>query len=138
MTQINIKYVNPAKPDKKYGSIKSVEGETYWVPASMVSQFQPQTTVDVPTQSAKWGANVVQVVAGHAQASAPSTAAWSKPQAPAVSAAASGNMDRKDALIFVTGVVGRAMGSGQYKVSEISDLTHEATKAWFSLKDQLS
>ena len=146
MTQINIKWVNPAKPDKKFGSIKSVEGETYWVPAHMVSQFQPNTTVDVPTQSAKWGTSIVQVVSGHAQASAPSAAAWSKPQVPEparsvpanYSTPASGNMDRKDALIFITGLVGRAMGSGQFKPSDIETLTHEATKAWFSLKDQLS
>lgn len=56
---------------------------------------------------------------------------------PAPSTPATGNMDRKDALIFVTGVVGRAMGSGQFKSGDVSDLTHEALKSWFMLKDQL-
>ena len=138
MAQINVKWVNAAKEGKKFGSLVDVDGTKYMCPASMVSQFRPGTTVDVPTQQAKWGVDIVNVIAGHAQASAPSTAAWSKPQVPAVAPPATGNMDRKDALIFVTGVVGRAMGSGQFKPSDIETLTHEATKAWFSLKEQLS
>ena len=138
MAQINIKWVNAAKEGKKFGSLVDVDGTKYMCPAGIVSQFRPGTTVDVPTQQAKWGVDIVNVIAGHAQASAPSTAAWSKPQAPAVAAAATGSMDRKDALIFITGLVGRAMGSGKFNVTDIQDLTHEATKAWFSLKDQLS
>ena len=101
MAQINIKWVNAAKEGKKFGSLVDVDGTKYMCPAGIVSQFRPGTTVDVPTQQAKWGVDIVNVIAGHAQASAPSTAAWSKPQAPAVAAAATGSMDRKDALIFV-------------------------------------
>ena len=143
MTTISIKYVNPAKakPDgttAKYGSLVDVDGTRYMCPASMVSRFRAGTTVEVPTQSAKWGTDIVTVIMGEAQATAPSQAAWSKPQVPAVATPATGNMDRKDALIFITGLVGRAMGSGQFKPSDIETLTHEATKAWFSLKDQLS
>lgn len=151
MTTISIKYVNAAKakPDgttAKYGSLVDVDGTRYMCPASMVGRFRAGTTVEVPTQSAKWGTDIVTVIMGEAQATAPSQAAWSKPQVPEparsvpanYSTPASGNMDRKDALIFVTGVVGRAMGSGQFKPSDIETLTHEATKAWFSLKDQLS
>lgn len=147
MAQITIKWVNPAKPDKKFGSIVDVDGTKYMCPAALVSQFKPGTTVDVPTQSAKWGADVVEVIQGHAQATATSTSAWSKPQAPAVSPPASppaafstpatGAMDRKDALIFVTGTVGRAMGSGKFAAGDLMDLTHESLKAWFMLKDQL-
>lgn len=144
MTSINIKYVNPAKEGKKYGSIKSVEGETYWVPGGMVSSFQPGTTVDVPTKVEKWGANVVNVVAGHADATAKSQTSWSKPDpvrpqapAPAAPVGVPTPINSKDALIFVTGVVGRAMGSGQFKSGDISDLTHEALKGWFLLKEQL-
>jgi hypothetical protein len=145
MAQINIKWVNPAKEGKKFGSLVDVSGAKYMCPAALVSQFQPGTTVDVPVQSAKWGADVVEVIQGHAQATATSTSAWSKPQAPEparsvpanYSTPASGNMDRKDALIFVTGTVGRAMGSGKFAAGDLMDLTHESLKAWFMLKDQL-
>ena len=145
MTVVNIKYVNPAKPGKKFGSLKSVEGETYWVPAGMVSDFTAGTTVDIPTESQKWGANIVNVVSGAARAST-EQAPWQKPAAPvpprpaappSAPAATPPPVGSKDALIFVTGVVGRAMGSGQYKAGDIQDLTHEALKAWFMLKDQI-
>lgn len=148
MAQISIKYVNAAKPDKKYGSLVDVSGAKYMCPASLVGQFKSGTTVEVPTQSAKWGTDVVEVIMGGPQATAaPSTSAWSKPQPPAVSpppsppaafsAPATGAMDRKDALIFVTGTVGRAMGSGQFKAGDLMALTNESLKAWFMLKDQL-
>lgn len=143
MTVINIKYVNPAKEGKKFGSLKSVEGETYWVPAGMVSGFTAGTTVDVPTEVQKWGANMVNVVSGAARASTEQNP-WNKAQPPKPQASAPApaatpsRIDQKDALIFVTGVVGRAMGSGQFKSGDISDLTHEALKAWFMLKDQIA
>lgn len=141
--QITIKYVNPPREGKKFGSIKTPDGQTYWVPGALINEFQPNTTVDVPVQDAKWGANLVKVVAGSPSGdAAPAPQAqgnWNQPKAsvPAPSIPATGNMDRKDALIFVTGVVGRAMGSGQYKSGDVSDLTHEALKAWFMLKDQI-
>jgi hypothetical protein len=150
LTVISIKYVNPAREGKKFGSIKSVEGETYWVPAGMVSQFQPGTTVDVPTETQKWGANIQNVISGAAnatpkrdesgwgRAAPPKFAAPPTQQAPAAPAATNTPVNNKDALIFVTGVVGRAMGSGQYKSGDISDLTHEALKAWFILKDNIA
>lgn len=148
MTTISIKYVNPAKEGKKFGSIKSVEGDTYWVPAGMVSGFQPGTTVDVPTKTEKWGANIVNIVAGHAGGTPQDLPGWAKPivprtpspaPAPAPAPAAIPTpIGSKDALIFVTGIVGRAMGSGQFKSGDIQDLTHEALKAWFMLKDQIA
>jgi len=137
MAQINIKYVNPAKPDKKFGSLVDVDGTKYMCPANMVSQFRAGTTVDVPVQQSKWGVDLVNVIAGHAQATAPSTAAWSKPQPPVVSVAATGSMDRKDALIFITGLVGRAMGSGKFLASDMETLTNEAIKSWLFLKEQI-
>lgn len=146
MTVINIKYVNPAKDGKKFGSIAGTDGTRYMVPAGMVSAFQPNTTVDVPTKVEQWGATSVTIVAGHASAapvnSAPPQQSYSPPppstaapQAHSYASHAAG-VD-KDAFIFVTGLVGRAMGSGTFKSGDMSDLTHEALKAWFLLKDQL-
>lgn len=62
--QITIKYVNPPREGKKFGSIKTPDGQTFWVPGTLINEFSPGTTVDVPIQDAKWGANLVKVVAG--------------------------------------------------------------------------
>ena len=69
MTVINIKYVNPAKDEKKYGSIVGTDQTRYMVPAGMVHQFQTGSTVDVPTKTEKWGESIVTIVAGHANGS---------------------------------------------------------------------
>ena len=58
MTVINIKYVNPAKDEKKYGSIVGTDQTRYMVPAGMVHQFQTGSTVDVPTKTEKWGESI--------------------------------------------------------------------------------
>ena len=144
MTVINIKYVNPAKDGKKFGSIAGTDGTRYMVPAGMVGQFQPNTTVDVPTKVEQWGATSVTIVAGHASAapvSAPQQS-YSPPPPPTAAPQAHSYAPHaaavdKDAFIFVTGLVGRAMGSGKFASGDMTDLTHEALKAWFLLKDQL-
>ena len=146
MTVINIKYVNPAKDEKKYGSIVGTDQTRYMVPAGMVHQFQTGSTVDVPTKTEKWGESIVTIVAGHANGS-PSPPPPAPRPAPAPSLGSGlapvnavppiGTAMDKDALIFVTGLVGRSMGSGKFASGDMSDLTHEALKAWFMLKDQL-
>ena len=64
MTALSIKYVNPAKDGKKYGTIKTTDGASYALPAGMADAFQPGTTVEVPTEQQKWGDNVVHVIKG--------------------------------------------------------------------------
>jgi hypothetical protein len=129
MTTLNIQYVNEAKPDKKYGTIKTRDGESYALPAGMAGVFQPNTTVEVPTQDQKWGDKVVHVIMGRPANSnaAPAAAAPAPPIAPAASARMA---DPKDTLIFVTGVVGRAMGSGSFGVTDIDLLTKAALAAY--------
>ena len=151
MTVINIKYVNPAKDEKKYGSIVGTDQTRYMVPAGMVHQFQTGSTVDVPTKTERWGESIVTIVAGHANGSpsppppAPRPAPYAPAPAPSLGSGLApvnavppiGTAMDKDALIFVTGLVGRSMGSGKFASGDMSDLTHEALKAWFMLKDQL-
>ncbi len=68
MTQLNIKYVNPAKEGKRYGTIKTQEGQTYMLPVGMTDAFQPGTTVEVPVKQETWGkdaeAKVVHIING--------------------------------------------------------------------------
>lgn len=133
MTTLNIQYVNEAKPDKKYGTIKTREGESYALPAGMSGVFQPNTTVEVPTQDQKWGDKVVHVIMGRpANGNAPPP----QPTPPPVTqtnghATGTARMsDPKDTLIFVTGIVGRAMGSGQFGITDIDLLTKAALAAY--------
>lgn len=133
MTVLSIQYVNEAKPDKKYGTIKTREGESYALPAGMSGVFQPNTTVDVPTQDQKWGDKVVHVIMGR-PSNTPQPAPPSPPPAPQAPApngmARQSNIDAKDFTIFVTGVVGRAMGSGSFGVTDIDLLTKAAIAAY--------
>ena len=55
------------------------------------------------------------------------------PQQPSSPMPVSNGMNKNDTQrmdIFVTGVVGRSMGSGHFSVSDISDLTKNAVKAF--------
>ena len=140
----NVKYVNAAKDGKKFGSVVDNAGTRFMVPTAMVSQFEAGKTYDVPTKQEKWGESLVTVVAGFAS---PAAAGSSQPQpyvpppraqiATYTPGPAPSNSDHKDALIFVTGLVGRAMGSGKFVASDMTDLTSEAVKAWLFLKEQM-
>lgn len=127
MTQIAIRYVNPAKPGKKYGSVKDSAGNTFWVPKDMVAAFQANTTVDVPTNEQTWGDNVVQVV----------TARPTAAQQAAASEQAATHDAHKDAQIFICAVVGRAMGSGKFETQDVPLLAKAALAAWNEIKGQL-
>lgn len=133
MTVLNIQYVNEAKPDKKYGTIKTRDGESYALPAGMSGVFQPNTTVEVPTQDQKWGDKVVHVIMGRpANANTPPAvpAQQPSPQPAPTGHGTARQTDPKDMLIFVTGVVGRAMGSGNFGVTDIDLLTKAALSAY--------
>lgn len=58
MTQITAKYVNPAKEGKRYGTIKTPEGQTYMLPVGMTDAFTQGQTYDVPVKQETWGAGV--------------------------------------------------------------------------------
>lgn len=139
MTTIIAKYVNPPKPDKKYGSIKTPEGVSYMLPAGMVDAFVQGATYDVPVKQETWGkgddAKVVNIIAGRPgsagsgvvnQQPAPQAAASAAP--PPMRSARMG--DTNDMSIFVTGIVGRAMGSGKFGATDIDALTKCAIAAY--------
>jgi len=137
MTIIVAKYVNPAKPDKKFGSIVDPNGAKFMLPVGMQDAFQAGQTYDVPTSRKNWGQDVVTVIEGRPGSAGSTAPATPPPPAPAASAPPAGhnsarmsNVDPKDVFIFVTGVVGRAMGSGKYDVSDIDLLTKAAIEAY--------
>lgn len=134
---IKIKYVNqPKKVDGKYGNIKSDDGSTYFIPVSALGKYRAGMEFMAPVAPAKWGQDVVQIIPAHfdpgGSPAAPQTAAPAAPQqsAPPTGHNSARMSDPKDMLIFVTGIVGRAMGSGQFGVTDISLLTQAALAAY--------
>lgn len=133
MTVIAIKYADDAKPNKKYGSIKSADGTKYLVPAGLNGVFKAGTTVDIPLTSEPW--TETPIVAGRPGAAGSTHPATPAPTPPAAEPQTHGtaqqsNLDAKDFAIFVTGIVGRAMGSGNFGVTDIDLLTKAAIAAY--------
>ena len=68
MTLITPRYVNPAKPTKKYGTLKTADGSQYMLPAGMENAFESGVSVDVPLRTETWGkgddAREVQIING--------------------------------------------------------------------------
>ena len=147
--QMTVQYVNdPRNPTGKYGSIKSTAGETIWVPVTMLPLFRGREgqAVDIPTKPATWGqgadAKQVTVATGGPGASK-SSGGWQgaqrapaaqqpAPQQQAPAPAYRPPATDKDTArqIYITGVVGRAMGSGKFTASEILVLTQAAAEAF--------
>jgi hypothetical protein len=143
--QMTLAYVNdPRNPAGKYGNVKSTAGETVMVPIAMLPLFRGREgqAVDVPTKIATWGqgtdAKQVTIATGGPgtsnvvgwqgtqRAPAPQQQAPQQP-APAYRPPAA---DKDARQIYITGVVGRAMGSGKFTASEILVLTKEAGDAY--------
>jgi len=144
--QMTLQYCNdPKNPGAKYGNIKSTAGETVMVPIAMLPLFRGRegTAIDVPTKVATWGqgSDAKQVTIATA---GPGGGGWQgaqparAPQQPAPVAAPAYRppaADKDGRAIFVTGVVGRAMGSGKFTASEILVLTQAAGEAYDRILD---
>lgn len=140
MTTISAQKVWPAREGKKFGKVIDVSGAEYMLPVGIQNLFVAGQTYEVATKPAKWGDNVVTVIDGRPQGAPPPTMQYAPqpslppavPQQPAPPAGhnSARMSDPKDMLIFVTGIVGRAMGSGQFGVTDISLLTQAALAAY--------
>lgn len=116
---VKIQYVNQPKEGKSWGSIKTVDGKYYGVKQAMLSQFAKGQSYDIEyssktTEDGRELRSVDKVLA--------------------TAASGGGSVGANDRAIFITGVVGRAMGSGQYPISELSMLTLAAADAWDALQ----
>ncbi len=136
--QVTPQYVNPAKPGKQYGNIKEASGAKWIIPAGWDRMFVPNVTAHVDYETKTWGAetvNIVRGVDGSLQPAPPQPGPPSPPPAtqPLPSTPPQPGVSRDDKVaeeIFVTGIVGRAMGSGQFSVTDIAVLAKAATQAW--------
>lgn len=135
MTVITLKYVNqPKNPTGKMGSVVDGAGVRYMVPVENLGRFATGGTYDVAVSQEVWkpGEPALMVIRGvPAQAGAAPA-----PAAPATPTHASGHVngakigESAARQIFVTGIVGRAMGSGKFALSDLEALTSAAIAAY--------
>lgn len=114
VAQVTVDFVNPPKEGKKFGSIKTKELAYVSVKPSDLGQFTKGSAYQIEyTETAEGYKNFVRIVG--------------KPNGAAPNGARNADSARD---IFVTGVVGRAMGSGKFGMDEIGLLTAKAVATW--------
>lgn len=137
MTVVTLKYVNqPKNPTGKMGSVVDGAGVRYMVPVENLGKFAVGGTYEVAVAQEVWkpGEPALMVIRG---VPAQAGAAPSYTPAPAASPThASGHVngakigESAARQIFVTGIVGRAMGSGKFTPSDLEALTSAAITAY--------
>jgi hypothetical protein len=129
---IQVKYDNPPKPGKKMANVKDAAGVTYfYYPDKMGFQAGETVTIDYDVQD--WGGkpmNVVKAIVPNGYRGPQQAQTVAAPSYTPAPPNGNGHATDKDKLIFVTGVVGRAMGSGQYSATDIGLLTKAAVVAF--------
>jgi hypothetical protein len=158
---INVKYVNPAKPGGKWATLKTVTGELIMCPPDLLQHFRPGEVIEANTKQQTWFAGTPQeelktIISsvpqqghtGAVQNMGPSLGYQAANQALANQRPNTGFQPRvvqgggtppqadQARHIFITGVVGRAMGSGKFTASEIPVLTQAAGEAYDRLLDR--
>ena len=120
---VTVQYVNLPKEGKKQGSIKGADGTSYGVWANHIGNYKQGATYSIEYEERDYNGKTYRTVKDATL------------QAPAASHAGNGgaNGPDKDKLIFVTGVVGRAMGSGSFQATDVKVLTLAALEAWSAL-----
>lgn len=113
------------KPGKKYGAIVTPENERFNGLADQLRGVQKGATVALDYHDDIWGDSPVRVIQSIKTMAAP---------APGPSSGGGSHADQR--MIFITGVVGRAMGSGQFSSDDVKILTLAADAAYTALQAQ--
>ena len=121
-TTIHVKYINPPAEGRKRGPVKPDDGSYYGVLPDMLGRFSPGRLYEIEYGEHVYQGKTYRTITGVRE----SRAAEEKTK-PARSEAE---------IIFITGVVGRAMGSGKFAFDQVTMLALEAKKAWDVLQDQ--
>lgn len=114
---VTVKFVNQPREGKKLGSIRIQDDSYIGVWPNDLDKFQPKGTYTILCKKYNDSFTFVRM------ANADSPAPRSQP-------VAAGNDDLKAEEIFVTGIVGRAMGGGHFGIHDIDALTKAAVAAW--------
>ena len=154
---VNIKFVNFPRPGGKYGNLKTVEGGTIMVPPDLLGLFRSGMSCEIGTKEQTWGQGTQderlvtvattgplggqnQPVQGAYGQARPGASSGSAPPyrrntgfQPRVVQGGGGQLGKspdQERMIFITGVVGRAMGSGKFTASEVPVLVQAAAEAF--------
>lgn len=135
--QIVPKWVNPAKPGKKYGSVVDQNDQRYPVAASFVNLFQKGVAANIVFDEQRWGQDMVKVVTyingqditgqagpvhgGDRPAPTPQNVP-PKPQ--------SDYEEQKAENIFLCGVVNHAIEAGACDMNNMPAWVGAALRAW--------
>jgi hypothetical protein len=152
--QVSIAQVTFPQPGRKFGKLQLNDGQTLWVPPELLGQFRGGMVAEVGTKQQTWGQGtdarqVTIVTTGPMQGgmlpqqATPYGQGYGQPtaqQAPqrpntgfqprVYEGGGRQKTDGEAKMIFVTGVVGRAMGSGKFTASEIAVLAQEAARTY--------
>lgn len=141
-TTITPAYVNQPKPGNRSGSIKDQTGQYWGCPPDLLGLFQKGVPVTIEYSTNAKNGNVyynIESVPGQMPqhrppaAQAPAAPPPVAPQThPGVVEAARKNGD-DNRTKFVSNVVGQAMGSGQFGITDIKGLTFAAAEAFDEL-----
>lgn len=139
--QVTPQYVNqPKQPGGKYGNIKLQDGTIYMIPTHALANFAPGMVANIDFNQQNWGQpprpfNVVTAVNG-----VPITGQAGPVQGGDRPAPTPQNVPQSDKEegMFIMGVVGRAMGSGQFDMDQILGLTQRAALAWKKRHERLT
>lgn len=137
--QVIPQYVNlPKQAGGKYGNIKLQDGTLFFVPVNMLGSFAANIPANINYEGQTWGkppdakqVYVVTAINGQGITGQAGPVQGGDRPAPTPQ-----NVPRTDESenIFVTGIVGRAMGSGNFTAEDIGPLTKAATQAWTDRK----
>lgn len=134
---ITPQYVNEPKPGKKLGNIKTKELGYIWCQSEVLMNFQVNRRIFIEYTENGDFKNFKRFPNPEPHVAAPRVAAPApRPQAPVnrPNAAApqtfAAQVDTQALNIFVTGAVGRALGSGHFNAGDIDEIVREAKAAF--------
>jgi hypothetical protein len=116
---VTVLYVNEPGPGKSYGSVKTQELGYLSVKPHELGLFQKGRRYEI---------EYVLTDKGYKNFKRINLQAGPPPTSPA-------KPDEAARLIFITGITGRAMGSGKFEAGDIRNLALEANEAWRALND---
>lgn len=127
---ITPKYVNQPLPGKKLGSIKDQQDVKWFVDPGLLGSFHQGTAITVEWEPMKFSdGKESKKITGVVHGAAPQAAH-------AVNGAAPSEHPNRERDIFITGVVGRAMGSGKFGGEDLPALVRCALAAWAVVQDK--
>ena len=135
-TTVEVSFVNqPKQAGGKYGSIKTADGNYYSVPVAELSRFQRGNKYAIEyDQTEKDGKTYRNFTAMSIAQSTPNIDRdYANRDVGKPNGSHFAQADAKDKFIFVTGVVGRAMGSGKFDAVDIYALTKLALDSYNEL-----